>query len=70
MVKYKVEFPSSKTKSSSDVIASTRFGRIGAHGEHNFSLELHIPESLRIPNFCNCALFKSIYTLGVYKAYF
>lgn len=65
-----MDSPGHKTKSKMETAASAAFGRIGAHAEHSFTVDLIIPENFEVPNFSNCTLFFTKYTFTVYKSVF
>lgn len=64
-VTYRVTRPHHESRSNSDIIETLREHGVGAHGEHTFNLNLHIPPSLQVPNFTKCELFEVSYNLQV-----
>lgn len=64
-VTYRVTRPRHESRSDSDLIQTLREHGVGAHGEHTFNLNLHIPPNLQIPNFTKCELFGVSYNLQV-----
>lgn len=64
-ITFTTQSPSTQTKSDKNTLASAIFGQIGAHGEHNFTIEVAIPDGVYITNFNNCNLFEDHYEFSV-----